>query len=76
MPTFENDEYYDFTGEALKVDEPSGDFEVDPGSENSMDAGSPEMQIEDNDDPSPDEDGTGLHTSEELMAEDWDNDLQ
>lgn len=56
------------------MDEPSDDFELEAGSENSTEAGSGEMHIVGDDDPSPDEDGTGLHTSEELMTEDWDND--
>lgn len=72
----DDDDYYDYTGDALKADEPEeelGDESDSLASEahaerETLEAGVDETTSED--------DGTGLHTSEELMDEQWDNDLR
>lgn len=70
------DDYYDYSGEALKVDDLENDLGEDMTSESL-----PQAPVSDSIEPgtegtAPGEDGTFIHSAEHLMDQQWDDDLR
>lgn len=71
-----DDDNYDYTADALKLDESEEDLGEEtvpePGAYTSP-SGSSAVVV---DDVAPEDDGTGIHTAEDLMDAQWDDDLR